>query len=310
MVKNHNFSRTAALLLAFGGPQALHEVGSFLEEVLGRKPSPHQIKTLKARYQLIGGSSPLPQITLRQGRALQNKLQQGGLPLVVHVAMRFGRPSIAEAVQTIAEQKVYRIILVSLSPYRSPFTSEGYYREVRDVVAKHHEGVDLLQVADWYDHPCLAAAWAQQMERTSGNLRKEQAVLPVIFTAHSLPQKATTDYPYVTQIEQTIARIVDIAGTLPWRLAFQSRGRGKGPWLGPDPEVVLEELRQVGYRSVLVVPVGFVTDHLETLYDLDVSLKQWAQARRMDIVRVPCLNDAPELIETLAQVVTETLEQA
>jgi ferrochelatase len=129
----------------------------------------------------------------------------------------------------------------------------------------------------------------------------------VIFTAHSLPLAYATGSPYARQLEETIEGIISITGPVRRRLAFQSRTGGREQWLGPDPEKILEELSQEGRRKVLICPIGFIADHLETLYDLDIALKGWAAEQGIDVIRTPCLNDAPDLIGLLAHLVEEAL---
>ena len=309
MIEENNLPRTAVLLLAFGGPRSLDEVAPFLERLMGKRPSPKQIEGLQKRYRAIGGASPLPEMTLRQARALEAALKKRGKTLSIYCGMRYSQPLIAEALEEIKKKGVSRIILVSLSPYHSPYTSEDYYAEVKQVVAQWKGSMDLLQVEGWHDHPGHCAAWgariAQGMERT-GKVKEE---IPVIFTAHSLPKDVALGSPYVRQLEETIKGITHITGPLRRHLAFQSKGRSGGEWLGPLPEVVLEGLVDEGYRKALICPIGFIADNLETLYDLDIALKEWADKRGMEIVRVPCLNDAPMLIEVLAERVEEALEK-
>src|SRR5208337_1431038 len=141
------------------------------------------------------------------------------------------------------------------------------------------------------------AAWATKIEEA-----KEKEI-PVVFTAHSLPQEVAAVSPYVRQLEETIEGIIRITGPLRWQLAFQSKGRGGGAWLGPEPETCLEAFAAEGYRKALICPIGFINDHLETLYDLDIVLTAWADKQGIEISRVPCLNDAPVLIQVLEQLV-------
>jgi ferrochelatase len=297
-----NLSHTAVLLLAFGGPRSVDEVGPFLAKLLGRNPSPQHIEGLRKRYQAIGGVSPLPEMTLRQARALEQGLQKRGKPVSVYCGMRYSRPLIAEALETIKKEGISRVILISLSPYRSAFSSEGYYAEVKQIVA-HGEGkMDLIEADDWHAHPILCAAWAARIKEAIGS-----AEIPVIFTAHSLPKEAAAASPYVQQLEEAITGIIEMTGPLHWHLAFQSRAGNREKWLGPDPEQILEDLIKEGFQKVLICPIGFIADHLETLYDLDIVLKEWADEQGIEITRTPCLNDAPELTEVLVQLVEEAL---
>ena len=133
-------------------------------------------------------------------------------------------------------------------------------------------------------------------------------MITVIFTAHNLLRDCAFGSPYVKQLEETIKGIISITGPVRWHLALQSRGRGGGAWLGPEPEAVLTGLFREGSQKALICPIGFISDHLETLYDLDISLKEWGDKQGIEVIRTPCLNDAPELIEVLVQLVEEALE--
>jgi protoporphyrin/coproporphyrin ferrochelatase len=308
MKKEGDLSRSAIMLLAFGGPRSLDEVAAFVERLTGKKPSPVQIEGLQGRYQAIGGGSPLPETTMRQARALEKVLQKKGKPLPIFVGMRYSHPLIAEALEEIRKRGITGLILISLSPYRTAFASEGYYDEVKRIVAGWSERMELIEVDDWHALPALCAAWAAKIAEMAGSISARDKEIPVIFTAHSLPQEVAAGSSYVRQLEETIEGIIHITGPLRWRLAFQSRSRGGGAWLGPEPETCLEELAAEGHHKALICPIGFIADHLETLYDLDIVLKAWAHKRGIEIARTSCLNDAPELIEVICQLVEEAVE--
>ena len=309
MIKEGDLSQTAVMLLAFGGPRSVDEVGPFMKRLMGKSPSPTQIEGLQQRYRAIGGASPLPEMTMRQARTLAGALKRKKTPLPVFWGMRYGRPLIDEALEDMRERGLSRIILISLSPYRSTYSSEGYYAEVERTVAAWSERMELLEADDWHAHPGLCMAWAAQIAQALGKMGVEKDEIPVVFTAHSLPHDVAFNAPYQQQLEETIEGIIKITGPLRWHLAFQSRGRGGGEWLGPEPEKILEDLSQEGYQKALICPVGFIADHLETLYDLDIALKAWADKKDIEIIRTPCLNDAPELIEVLVQLVEGALEK-
>jgi ferrochelatase len=307
MHKEVDFSRTAVLLLAFGGPRSVDEVGPFLAKLLGREPSPQHIEGLKKRYQAIGGGSPLPEMTLRQARALKQVLKKKERPMSVYCGMRYGHPLIAETLEEITRGRISRLILISLSPYRSSFSSEGYYAEVQKITAQQEEKIDIIELDDWHALPSLCAAWAVMIDEAIKDIGEKKAEIPVIFTAHSLPKDVASVSPYEGQLEETVKGITHIIGPLRWHLAFQSRAGEKENWLGPDPETILNNLIKEGFQRALICPIGFMSDHLETLYDLDIALKAWANERGIEIIRAPCLNDSPELIEVLVQLVEGVL---
>ena len=280
-----------------------------MEKLLGRKPSSQHIEGLRRRYQAIGGGSPLPEMTLRQARALQQELQKDGELLPVYCGMRYSRPLISETLEEIQQAGISHVILMSLSPYRSVFSLEGYYAAVRRIIAQWEGKSDLIEVDDWHAHPGLCAAWAARITEAIGGMGKNQGEIPVIFTAHSLPKEAAAASPYERQLEETITGIIEITGPLRWHLAFQSRAGERERWLGPDPETILEGLMKDGFHKALICPIGFITDHLETLYDLDIALQAWVDERDFEITRIHCLNDAPELIELFAQLVKKALEK-
>jgi ferrochelatase len=307
MHKEADLSRTAVLLLAFGGPRSGDEVGPFLEKLLGRKPSPQHIEGLKKRYQAIGGGSPLPEMTLRQARALEGELRKKGKPVPVFCGMRYSRPLIAEALEEITKEGISHLILISFSPYRSAFSLEGYYAQVKQITAQGEGKMNLIKVDDWHAHPGLCASWAAKIDKAIGDMGERKNEIPVIFTAHSLPKEAASVSPYEGQLEQTIEGIIHLTGPLRWHLAFQSRAGNRENWLGPEPETILNDLIKEGFQRALICPIGFIADHLETLYDLDIALKAWADKRDIEIIRIPCLNDAPQLIEVLVQLVKGAL---
>ena len=300
--------RTAVLLLAFGGPRSADEVAPFLERLLGKKPAAAHVAGLQQRYQAIGGASPLPETTMRQAAALERALRERGKPLMVFAGMRYSHPLIAETLEEITKRGISRIIPISLSPYHSA-TTEGYYAEVRRIWVARHELREIAQIADWHAHPVLCAAWAAKITEALRKIGERKDATPVIFTAHSLPQKVAASSPYVRELKETIQGIITVTGPLRWHLAFQSRGGGGDEWLGPEPEKCLDELFAGGHRKAIICPIGFISDHLETLYDIGIVLKAEADKRRIEISRVPCLNDAPELIEIFVQLVEGALEK-
>jgi ferrochelatase len=287
----------AVLLLAHGSPGSPDEVPEFLLQVTGgRSLSPSAIEEIKHRYSLIG-RSPLTEITLRQADLLSHKT---GLP--VYVGMRNWRPYISDAVKQMMADRIEHAIVICMAPHNSR-TSVGLYRNTLEKYGASTLRLDFVE--SWHDQPQLIQAFAERL--TAG--RKTSAA-PVIFTAHSVPERTVLDGdPYELQAKRT-AELVAAEAKLQkseWRFAFQSQGMSGGAWLGPTVESTILGLKHSGHSSVFVQPIGFLCDHVEVLYDVDMVFKQFAEKENMRLARAESLNDSPLLISALAELVRSRL---
>jgi protoporphyrin/coproporphyrin ferrochelatase len=286
-------------LLAFGGPGSTQQIPDFLQRMTGRPANPETLKVVEARYELIGGASPLPDITARQACALQARLvQELAFPIRVRRGFLYTEPSVADC---LAELDGHPVVALPLSPFSSRLTS-GKYREALD--AAGGEKVPLLE--GWYASRGFVKAISRRAAAAlDGCDVNEWAVL---FTAHNVPLETIMEGdPYVEQLQQTIAQLVPALVPGDWRLAFQSKGRGGGEWLEPEVDDMVRTLAEEGWKKVLVVPVGFVSDNVETLYDLDIVLRQQIEGLGMEYRRSAAPNDSPTFIEVLADVVIDYL---
>ena len=286
-------------LLAFGGPETTALVPQFLERMTGRAPDAQVVAAVSARYEAIGGGSPLPAITHRQAAVLQATLiQQLAFPLRVRAGFLYADPSVGECLGGLDGHEV---IALPLSPYCSRLTSDAY-RKALDAAG----GAQVPMLEGWHARPgYVRAIGARVAEALDGADAADYAVL---FTAHNVPAETIHEGdPYVEQLQQTIAQLVPAILPGDWRVGFQSKGRGDGQWLEPEAGDVLRSLAADGWRKLLVVPVGFVADHLETLYDLDVVLRGEAEAAGMRYLRSRPPNDSPLFIEALADVIVDYL---
>lgn len=296
------------LLMAFGGPNSMEEVEPFLQKVLGRGVSAQRLHDVRERYRLIGGSSPLLEITLKQARRLENSLQGEDTRFKVYVGMKHWHPFIAETLGEILKDGIHRVVALSLNPFQSKMSTELYMLELRQAVTASKGRMEVSIVEGWHIHPIFLQALAERVQEGLNQFPIEvRYKVPVIFSAHSLPKKAITGDPYVEQIGETIHGIIGITGPLQWRLAFQSGGSNQGEWLGPEMSTILRELVEKGHREIIIAPVGFVADNVETLYDIDIYYKQQAEAMGMSFQRSPCLNDSDRFIEALSSIVREHL---
>jgi ferrochelatase len=297
----------ALLLLAFGGPRSLDEVESFLTRLMkGRKPSPEQLERVKDRYRLIGGSSPLLEVTWGQAKALEKKLIGKGYPFKSYVGMRYGYPLIEETFEEILRDGIQKIIAIPMSPYRSRFSTNAYIEEVNRVKKKLEEGLEISFIVGWHSHPLFLEA---VREKVHGGLMQftpqERKRTHLIFTAHSLPKSVVENEPYIKDMEESVKGVLKQMGSLPWHIAFQSRGSGEEEWLKPDVESVLETLSNEKVREVLIVPIGFVSDHIEILYDIDIVYRKKAESLGMVLKRSPSLNLSEPFIEALSNIVEQ-----
>lgn len=295
--------RLTVLLAGFGGPESLDQVPGFVESVLGRVPPEHVIPSVIGRYEAIGGGSPLPTTTRRQAVLVADELSGRGHQADVHVGMLHARPTIGEAAERIKADGVEELIVISLAPYRCEVSTDAYEAAVES--ALEGSRVRLLFGPDWNLAPAYVDALADML---AGALDRAPTGTAVVFAAHSLPMRMIEQGdPYADQLAETAGEVASRLGLEDWHLAYQSvSAAAREPWLGPTVEEVMEQLAADGSSAVLVDPIGFISDHVETLYDNDVEHRAAASALGLEFHRCRCLNDHPGLIAALADLVTET----
>ena len=286
-------SASAVLLLAHGTPESLADMPDYLTRVRGgRPPSPELVEEMRHNYAAIGGRSPLTDITRAQAAALSEAL---GMP--VHVGMRNWRPFIADALREAARAGARRVVAVPMAPQFSTLSVAKYRDEVDRA---RPPGLEVRFVPSWHDHPRLLDAFAEKL-RASLSAGPWDAV---VFTAHSLPTRVVAaGDPYPDEVAATARGVAARAGLAGYALAYQSAGRTPEPWLGPSLEEALALAAREGARRALVAPIGFVCDHTEILFDVDVQAA--GAARRLGLVlgRTASLNTSPAFIRALAALV-------
>ena len=294
-------SQTAVLLIAHGSPERVEDIPEFLKNISRGRPMPEAVvKEVQHRYSLIG-SSPLPRITQRQSDAVGPEL---GIP--AYVGMRNWHPFIADALKQMTSDNVGHAVAICLAPHNSR-TSVGLYKEVL-LGQRAPFPVDFVE--EWHDHPLLIEAFAEKLRTGWAKACVEQgSKLPVIFTAHSVPKHTITEGdPYNGQTRETAARVAkSVAEIGDWCFAFQSQGMSGGEWLGPTVEDTIARLKGGGHRGVFVQPIGFVCDHVEILYDVDIMFRDFAAERGMKLYRAESLNDSPTLVRAVADIVRARL---
>ena len=298
------------LLLAFGGPKSLDEIEPFLKNIFSYRPLlPSWIDEARERYRLIGGSSPLLGITEKQAKALKLSLLKAGKEIEVYIGMRYWHPYIHETIKTMNKKGIRKVLCLILSPYSTPYTTKIYKGAVDQAINYLTEEMERVFLPSWHINPLYIEAIAEKInEGLALFSSSEKADVQIVFTAHSLPQAMVKNDPYVDQIKETIFSVMKYFENYHWYLSFQSRGRGKDNWLSPDVEEVLKILNRKGKRKALVVPIGFVSDNLETLYDLDIALKEKAKSLGILLQRSPSLNDSPKFIKALTDMILKVLD--
>jgi protoporphyrin/coproporphyrin ferrochelatase len=313
--------RTAILLLAHGTPDALDEIPEYLRNVTSGRTLPQSaIDEITHRYSLIG-KSPLTDITLAQARLLERHI---GLP--VYVGMRNWKPYIASTVRQMRENGIAAIAAICLAPQNSR-TSVGLYR--RAVLAEAGNDLEVDFTDAWADHPLLIEAFADRLRAKYRALTTELGrAVPVLFTAHSVPcrtiQSASppTDPqttaapgspdPYAIEAKRTATLVAAQLASeglrdTDWFFAFQSQGISGGPWIAPTVENTLTALRQAGHTAVIIHPIGFLCDHVEILYDIDIGFREFGQRIGLRVERPESLNESPALTRALADLAQNAL---
>lgn len=319
--------KRAVLLMAYGGPAAEGEVEPFLLDVRGGRETPeHLVEEVKARYREIGGGSPILRLTRDQARALEERLNagEGTGSWRTFVGMRHWHPYIREVVEEIVAGGFDELVALCLTPQESRMSVGAYFRALDEALEAARVRAEagppvVVPVRSWHHHPGFLDAVAEKVEAAMRRMARfgagERRDLQVVFTAHSLPESIHEEGdPYDAQVRETArlvaGRVEERTGEpLPWHVAYQSAGARAVPWLGPSLDETLARLGRDGHRSVLVAPVGFVSDHVEILFDLDVEAKARAAGLRMHLERTESLNDDPAFIEALADVVLSAIDQ-
>jgi protoporphyrin/coproporphyrin ferrochelatase len=295
-------TKNAVLLLAHGSPDRVDEIPDFLLRVTGGRPLPPQvIQEVQHRYSLIG-SSPLTRWTLAQRDLLMRDLK-----IPVHVGMRNWKPFIADAVRAMTVEGITHAIAICLAPQNSR-TSVGLYRAA---LAKENPGFTVDFVESWHDHPLLIKVFAEKLlVGWNAACQESGGKVPIIFTAHSVPERTITEGdPYEAQAKETAALVAHEAALAAedWLFAFQSQGMSGGAWLGPTVEDTIRDLKANGHTGVFIQPIAFLCDHVEVLYDIDIGFRDFAKKEGMRLWRAESLNGSPLLTQALADLVRKRL---
>ena len=309
---------TAVLLMAYGSPNRLEEVEPYFTDIRGgRTPSREAIDELSSRYRRVGVPTPLLVVSMELGRELERLLNldpPDDQIYTVHLGMKHWTPHIASAVEEVLESGADRLIAIVLAPHYSKISTEGYRRKLAAALVTappratpngSAAPIDLDFVESWYELDCYLDAVAENVRAVRAEFAHPEEVVAV-FTAHSLPARILNEGdPYQDQLLRTSELVARRAGIEQWRFSYQSQSHTGEPWLGPDLVDTLEELAAQGHRAALIAPVGFIADHLEILYDIDVEAKEKADAVGIELRRTRMLNADPRLARALHALVAQ-----
>jgi ferrochelatase len=295
------------LVMAYGGPASLDEISGYLADIRSGRPTPrHALEEITANYRAIGGSSPLLEVTRKQVDAIEERLGDG---YRCYLGMRHWAPWIEEVVGEMVEDGVTHAVSLVLAPHFSAMSVARYQQKVADGLELYRGRIDFEQVPSYHDAPGLIEAFAARVaDGLSRWPEAERERVHVVFSAHSLPERVlSAGDPYGVQCLQTAALVADRAGLRAerWSWSYQSAGRTPEPWAGPDLGEHLGALAARGVRDVVSVPVGFVSDHVELLFDIDLKARAIADGLGIRLERPPALNDDPVFIEALADLIRE-----
>lgn len=298
--------KSAVLLLAHGSPDRVEEVPDFLLQVTGGRPLPEQVVSeVKHRYSLIG-TSPLRRWTQQQADQLAHEIR-----LPVYIGMRNWTPFITDTARAMAADGIQRAVVICMAPQNSR-TSVGLYRQA--LMEEQETPFNVEFVDSWHDHALLIKAFAEKLRAGWDSACREMGTrTPIIFTAHSVPQRTVAEGdPYEAQSRETAELVAREASLDPnqWRFAFQSQGMSGGEWLGPTVEDTIRGLKAQGHSGVFIQPIGFLCDHVEVLYDIDIAFRHFADKEGLRLWRAESLNGSPTLTAALADIARSRLQTA
>lgn len=296
----------AILLMAYGTPERLEDVEPYFTHIRGgRTPSPEAVENLRSRYERVGGGTPLLRITQQVREQLELALVDAGIPRRVYVGMKHWHPFIADTMRQMNADGVERITAVALAPHYSRMSVGAYRHAVQEAQAALGSQFELHFVDNWHLQPSFLAMMRGLVSVALGKFpAAARDDVRVVFTAHSLPVKIREwRDPYEHQLHESAKALAESLGLEHWRVGWQSAGGTREPWIGPDILDVLDDLKTEGVTNVLQVPIGFVADHLEILYDIDVEAKGKASELGIHLERTELPNARPEFIGMLVDVV-------
>ncbi len=293
------------LIIGFGGPTRPEEVRPFIENVTRGVPIPEErLKEVENHYLAVGGASPYNEWAHRLTGKIHEKLSEQGVTLPVFIGMRNWNPFLKDTIAAIQQKGLKKGIGVILAPHRCDASYEKYIRAVEEAKQAANAGkIEYQYLKSWHDHPGFVQAQASVILRPKA---EESTRMEILFTAHSIPLEMAQKSKYVEEVTQSSELVAKTLGVTKWRIGWQSRsGNPKQPWLEPDVISVIKDYKEQGEKSVMLVPIGFLCDNVEVLYDLDIEAKEAAKKIGIEYHRASTVNDHPQFVVMLADLIQE-----
>ena len=316
MISSTHSPFQAVLLIAFGGPQGMTDIRPFLANVLrGRNVPASRIEAVAKHYELFDGVSPITELTQKQATGLSDRLTRKGLKLPVYVGMRNWNPYLKDTLLEMSRTGIRRAIGFIMAPHGSFSSCEQYRNNVNEarqsIINSGEADVAITYVASWHTHPGFIKALANQIDLAILALPNNlQQTSQIVFTAHSIPVSMANNCRYEDQLMESCGRVAQALNHPNWSLVYQSRsGNPADPWLGPDVTDHLRDQHASGLKAAVLCPIGFVVDHIEVLYDLDLEAAKVCEQIGLPVVRAAAVNDEPLFLDMMTEVVTDTVNR-
>jgi ferrochelatase len=300
--------KVGILLITLGGPKTTGEIPEFITRFIGRELPPPALRGVIERYKLIGGFSPLCDITAKQTDLLNDLLNATSSAtrheFLCLPAFRYASPFIEESMDVLFNSDIDRMVLFILSPFFTTVTTGNYINTAKAYIERIQNVIPVQIIHSWHDEPLFIESWCAKIKNEKFDLNAFY-----LFSAHSLPEKYARE-PYKAQIEKTMNLVAGSALLKNYGLGWQSiPGNAAEPWIGPTVEKVMDEIVEKGFKKVIQVPIGFTADHIETLYDIDITHKKYAQEKGLEFYRVSSLNADTLFISALKQMLLNAIEK-
>src|SRR5512143_3565958 len=297
------------LVMAYGGPNNIDEVEPYLLDVRGYRPTaPEIIHEVRERYREIGGRSPILEQTWEQAHSLESALNKSGQEFKAFVGMKHWHPYIKNTLIEIKAQGIEHVIGLVMAPHYSKMSIEGYFKKIDEA----ESSVEVAPIKDWHLLPgyldALEGRVCAALERFPAEVRSQ---VPVIFSAHSLPERMLEwKDPYPDQLRETVEAVMQRLGDQPHDFAFQSAAISNEPWLGPDVSVLIERYAKEGQKNIISCPIGFVCEHVEVLYDIDIVYQKLARSLGVRLERIEMVHTSPQMMSGLAELIRKTAKDS